>query len=275
MPIPPYDHPLNLLMQTVMTVCLWSAAIAFVMLAVVRVRRERSWFALLIVAAVAFGSLIEPLYDIAYHLLWFVPGQWTLFTSFGLPQPIWVMSAYIVVFAGPALLLYPKIERGINLVQLFRLAGITALTTAAFEIIAIQGGTYMYYGPQPLRLFEYPLWIAVLEADQITTFTIVAVQLRARTRGELPLLGLFVLFPANFCFSNLGAGFPGLIAINTNSPSPLLIALAALLSVVFAAIALWLVALGSAAPPQPYRAAPAQADRGPARAASLVRADSR
>lgn len=250
MPVPPYDHPLNLLMQTVMTICLWSAAIAFVVLAVMYARRERSWFPLLIVAAVAFGSLIEPLYDIAYHLLWFIPGQWTLFTSFDLPQPIWVMSAYIVVFAGPALLLYPRIERGVSMSQLFRLAAITALTTAVFEIVAIQGGTYTYYGPHPLRVLEYPLWIAVLEAAQITTFTVVAVQLRARTRGEWPLLGLFVLFPANFCFSNLGAGFPGIVAINAPSPSPLLTTLAALLSIAFAATTLWLVALGSATLPQ-------------------------
>ena len=245
MPQPPYDHALNMTMQTVMTVALWSIAAGFIALAILRSLRQKTWFPIILVASVAFGSLIEPLYDISYHLLWFIPGQWTLFTSFDLPQPIWVMSAYIVVFAGPALMLCPKIEKGVSLPQLFRLAGITALTTAIFEIIAIQGGTYMYYGPHPFRLFEYPLWIAVLEACQITSFTIVAVQLRARTSGELPLLGLFVLFPANFCFSNLGAGFPGIIAMNMVDPPMVLVTAAAVLSMVFAAVVIWLVALGS------------------------------
>lgn len=245
MPVPPYDHPLNLTMQVVMTAGLWTLAVAFIVLAIVRSIRQKTWFPVIVVASVAFGSLIEPLYDIGYHLLWFVPGQWTLFTSFDLPQPIWVMSAYLVVFAGPALLLYPRIEQGVSVRQLFRMAAITAMTTAVFEIIAIQGGTYMYYGPHPFRLFEYPLWIAALEAAQITTFTVVAVQLRARTVGEWPLLGLFVLFPANFCFSNLGAGFPGIIAMNMIDPPALLVAVAALLSVIFAAIVIWLVALGS------------------------------
>ena len=246
MPVPPYDHPLNLTMQTVMTVCLWALAAFFIGLATTRAWRERTWFPVLVVASVAFGSLIEPLYDIGYHLLWFVPGQWTLFTSFDLPQPVWVMSAYIVVFAGPTLFLYPSIARGVTVRQLFRMAAITAVTTAIFEIIAIQGGTYMYYGPHPLRAFEYPLWIAVLEASQITSFAVVAVQLRLRTQGELPLLGLFVLFPANFCFSNLGAGFPGIIAMNMVDPSPWLTTLAAVLSMGFAVTVLWLVALGSA-----------------------------
>lgn len=245
MPVPPFEHPLNLMMQTVMTVGLWAGALGFLILAIIRSVRQKTWFPVLIVASVAFGSLIEPLFDISYHLLWFTPGQWTLFTSFDLPQPIWVMSAYIVVFAGPALLLYPKIEKGVSVRQLLRMAAITAVTTAVFEMIAIKGGTYMYYGPHPFRLFEYPLWIGVLEASQITTFVVVAVQLRARTSGEWPLLGLFVLFPANFCFSNLGAGFPAIIAINTADPSPLLVAAAAILSMAFAAAVIWLVALGS------------------------------
>ncbi|MGH6892644.1 MAG: hypothetical protein ACREEP_10330 [Dongiaceae bacterium] len=242
MPTPPYTHPLNLLMQTVFTVTLWSLAAVLIVIAIRRSLRERSWFPILLVASVAFGSLIEPLYDIAYHLLWFIPGQWTLFTSFDLPQPVWVMSAYIVVFAGPALFLLPAMERGVTLPRLFRLAGITAVTTAVFEIAAIQCGTYMYYGSHPFRLFGYPLWIAFAEAAQIACFTIAALELRRRVRSEVGLLGLFVLFPANFCFTTLGAGFPGLIAINMVEPPLLFLSVAAALSTLFFVGSLWLVA---------------------------------
>jgi len=244
MPVPPFDHPLNLAMQTFMTVALWSLALLIIGIALRRSIREKTWFPILIVASVAFGSLIEPLYDIAYHLLWFIPGQWTLFTSFDLPQPVWVMSAYIVVFAGPTIAIYPSVMRGISLPRIYRMAAITAVTTAIFETIAIQGGAYMYYGPHPFRFLGYPLWIAVMEAAQITSFALLAAQLRMRTQGELPLLGLFVLFPANFCFSTLGAGFPGLIVINMAEPSPWLMAIAASLSMAFAAAVLWLVTLG-------------------------------
>lgn len=244
MPIPPFDHPLNLLMQTVVTYTLWPLSILILLIAIRRSLRERNPFSVIMVLAVAFGSLIEPLYDIAYHLLWFVPGQWTLFTSFDLPQPIWVMAAYIVVFAGPTLYLVPKLEKGITRTGLYRNAALTALTTAIFEITAINSGLYMYYGEHPFRVLEYPLWVAMLEAAQITCFAVSCVWLKKKVGAKpLPLLAVFVLFPANFCFTTLGAGFPGLIAINTDDPSPLLLYASTLLSVGFGAAALWIMSL--------------------------------
>lgn len=244
MPTPPFDHPLNLLMQTIATVVLWPLAIMVFVIAVRRSIREKTLFHISLVLAVAFGSLLEPLYDISYHLLWFIPGQWTLFTSFDLPQPVWVMASYVVVFAGPALYLAPRLEDGISLTKLYQLAGFTALTTATFEIIAINSGLYMYYGEHPFRFLQYPLWIAIMEASQITCFAMACVWLRRRA-GQKPLvnLALFVLFPANFCFTTLGAGFPGVIIINTAEPSTVMLYIGALVSMTFAVLAIWMGSL--------------------------------
>jgi ABC-type glycerol-3-phosphate transport system permease component len=94
LPVPPYDLALNTTMQTVATVVLWGGSIALLAYAYRLVRQERSLFPLLLVLAVAAGSVIEPLYDIAYHLFWLDNGQqWTLFTAFGLPQPVWVIPS--------------------------------------------------------------------------------------------------------------------------------------------------------------------------------------
>ncbi len=245
MPTPPFDHPLNLLMQTVMTAVLWPLALLILMVAIRRSIREKTLFHVALVLAVAFGSLIEPLYDIAYHLLWFVPGQWTLFTSFDLPQPVWVMAAYVVVFAGPTLFLVPKLDAGIvTQGQLFRMAGMTAVTTAIFEITAINSGLYMYYGEHPFRFLEYPLWVAMLEASQITCFAVLCVWFRRKVAGrQWANLALFVLFPANFCFTTLGAGFPGLIVINMSEPPTWLLYASTMTSTAFGAVALWVVSL--------------------------------
>jgi hypothetical protein len=241
MPTPPYDHPLNLAMQTVATVVLWAAFAVIVAIAVRRSLRERSWFPVILVLAVAVGSFIEPLYDIAYHLLWYVPGQWTLFTSFDIPQPVWVMPAYVFVFAAPALYLYPRFERGVGRREVFRWAGLTALTTAMFETAAINLGLYTYYGPHAFRFLGYPLWISVMEAAQITGFAVLAAVCHRRMQNRSSVLGLFVLYPAHFAYALLGAGFPALMAINKPHPSTGLVWATTVVSIGFAAAALLLV----------------------------------
>ena len=248
MPVPPYDHPLNLTMQTVATVVLWAATALILGIAVRRSLRERTAFPVIVVLAVAAGSIIEPMYDIAYHLLWYIPGQWTLFTSFDLPQPVWVMPAYVVVFAGPTLFLYPRLERGMRRADLFKYAALTAFTTALFETIAINLDLYTYYGEHPFRLFDYPLWISAMEAAQITGFAVLATAFKRRVQGQVRLLGLFVLYPAHFAFALLGAGFPCLIAINAPNPSTWLIWGTGVLSIGFAVVSLWLVSLLNNAP---------------------------
>jgi len=261
MPHPPYDHPLNLMMQTIATYGLWALSITLLVIAIHRSLKERSWLPVLIILAVAFGSLLEPLYDIAYHLLWFIPGQWTLFTSFDLPQPVWVMAAYIVVFAGPTLFLYPKMKQGTTKADVFRLACTAVITTAVFEIAAINMGLYMYYGPHAMRLFEYPLWIAVMEASQITGFAVMVVFLSRRVVSQWAYLSLFAIFPANFAFAVLGAGFPGIIAVNMADPAPWLLWGGALLSMVFTAGSLWFTCLLLDLAPSPSHAA-TQAGKG-------------
>src|SRR5437588_12115923 len=137
LPVPPYHLVLNTTMQTIATVVLWAGTIALLAYAYRLARQERSPFPLLLVLAVAAGSLIEPLYDIAYHLFRLDHGQqWTLFTAFGLPQPVWVMPAYVMVFALPALLLYRRVMAGAPLSLVFKYGLTLSFTTAMFEIIA-------------------------------------------------------------------------------------------------------------------------------------------
>lgn len=248
MPVPPYAHHLNLTMQTVATVLLWVATLATLGWAVVLGRRERTAFPVLLVLSVAAGSILEPIYDILYHLFWYTGGsvhgdltghQWTLFTAFGLPQPVWVMPAYVMVFGLPALLMHRTLAQGATMARVFRMAALLFCTTAAFEITANNIDLYGYYGQAPLRLLKYPLWIAAMEAAQITGFAVLCAVLSRRKTRELHGLALFALFPANFGFDVLGAGFPTLIAMNVARPSTAVMTLSAVVSIAFAATSLW------------------------------------
>jgi hypothetical protein len=251
-------------MQTVATVVLWGGTAALLLYAISIARQERSWIPILIVVATATGSIIEPLYDTSYHLLWYTHGQWTLFTAFGLPQPVWVMPAYVMVFGLPALLLYRRLAAGAPLSLIFKFAGLFAFTTAVFEIAAVNLNLYGYYGSAPMRLFHYPLWIAFMETSQITGYAVLAAVLKRWATKPQHALALLLLFPANFAFETLGGGFPTLMAINTPHPSDVVMWLCGLLSIGLAMGGLWLTSqlllVGQAQPVQ----APARDPRGEA-----------
>ena len=240
-PSPPSDLPLNTTMQTVATLVLWAGTAILLAYAVRIARDERSILPVVLVLAVATGSLIEPMYDIAYHLHWLDNGdQWTLFTSFGLPQPAWVMPAYVMVFGLPALVLYRSLSRGTTRARIFRIAALTTCTTAAFEITAINLDLYVYYGESPWRVLDYPLFIAFMEGTQITGFAVLAAVLSLKATRQVHHLALFALFPCNFAFDVLGAGFPTVILQNSSAnPSDWLLFLSAFASVGLAATALW------------------------------------
>lgn len=235
-----YALELSTVMQTIATIGLWGGTIALLLYAVKISREERSPLAVFIVLAVAAGSIIEPIYDITYHLYWLDNGdQWTLFTAFGLPQPVWVMPAYVIVFALPAVLLYRGFAAGVSLTTIFKWAGVTAFTTALFETIAVNSGLYVYYGDAPMRLFNYPLWISFMECAQITGFAVLCAVIKLRATRPAHTLIVFLVFPANFVFETVGAGFPTLIAMNTPDPSMALMWAMAPVSIGLAAAGLW------------------------------------
>ena len=248
MPVPPYAHHLNLVMQTVATIALWSGTAATLVWAGVLARRRRTILPAALVVAVATSSILEPIYDISYHLLWYTGGsvggrlsghQWSLFTAFGLPQPVWVMPAYVMVFGLPALLMYDRLARGATGAMIARMAALLFVTTAVFETTANNVDLYGYYAHAPFRLLRYPLWIAVMESAQITGFAVLCAVLARRKTSERQCLALFAVFPANFGFDVIGAGFPALIAMNQPHPGTALMWIGAVISMAFAATCLW------------------------------------
>lgn len=235
----PVDHPLNLVTQTVLVAgsyAIW----AIMLLVTFRMGiRQRTPFFLLIILASAFGGIFEPLYDEGLMLWFYAPGQWTAYTSFGIPQPIWVYSGYVTLYGATAVFICDGIAKGMSRSTLYKWAGVEMLCSCVFEMIGINGGAYEYWGPHVFRIFEYPLVIGVLETAQVICFSVAAAELRRRANGVLPLLGLFVLFPCTFYFANFGAGAATIVAIHLDDPAPAVVMVATLLSIGFALLLIW------------------------------------
>jgi hypothetical protein len=236
---PPVDHPLSQPMQIILVTGSYSIWLGMLGYTGLLWYRERTPFYLFIVLAAALGGFGEPLYDEATMLYFYSPGIWSLFTAFDIPQPIWVYSGYVTLYASVAVFLVRKIQRGISRVDLWKWAGLELLTSCAFEMIGINGGAYTYWGPHVFRIFDYPLCIGILEAAQVTCFSVAAAHLHSKASGWKPLLGVFALFPATFAMANLGAGAPMIITLHSTNPSPALVTIGSILTICFASTLIW------------------------------------
>ena len=101
----PIDHALNLTMQSVLTYGSWSLTLVLLFIAFSKDRRDRSPFYTLLVLAGLVGAYAEPLYDVGFMLWFYTPGIWSHFTAFGIPQPNWTHSGYVVLYSGTAMFL--------------------------------------------------------------------------------------------------------------------------------------------------------------------------
>lgn len=219
-------HPLSLTWQAIFTYASWVIALAMIGYAIHLWRRDRTPFYLCAVLAAGVAAFAEPLYDVTFDL-WFYdahkdgsPGaMWTHFTAFGVVQPNWTHSGYIILYAAVALYAGRKMYDGsLTRRGLFVVWGIEMLASIVFEMIGTGTNVYTYYGPYVLRLWHYPLVIGVLEGTQTVLFTVLATQIWRRVHSAWGLTALFVAFPMTMFGVNFGLGSPVIIALHL-SPS--------------------------------------------------------
>lgn len=217
-------HPLNLTWQAAFTWISWAVVVAMIAVAVWLGLRQRTPFYLFAVLAAGVAAFAEPLYDVAYDL-WFYNAHrdgsqgamWSHFTAFGVVQPNWTHSGYIILYAAISLYAGRRMYEG-------RLTGrgllviwvIEIVTSCVFEMIGTGVNVYTYYGPFVLRLWHYPLVIGVLEGTQTLLFTVLAVQIWRRVRTGWGLTSLFGAFPMTMFGVNFGLGAPVIIALHLN-----------------------------------------------------------
>lgn len=232
----PTDYPLNLVTQSVLTYGSYVVTVALLGIAIVMGIRQKTPFYVLLILAAFIGAFAEPLYDTGMMLWFYTPGLWTTFTAYGIPQPVWAHSGYVVLYAGPAMFICDRITRGLTASGLYFWAGIELLCSCAFEMIAINGDAMSYWGPHAFRILNYPLAIGVLETAQVVCLAIAAAELRRRATSHWQLLGLFVMFPCTFYLANFGAGAPMIIALHLEQPSVFMSTLCSAMSIAAAVV---------------------------------------
>ena len=241
-------HELDLFWQDAFTYGSWGIVVLMLLIALRLGINQRTPFYVLAILAAGVGAFAEPLYDVAFDL-WFYdvhdgkPGAMhSHFTAFGIVQPLWTHSGYIILYATAALYAGRRLYEGRatpNFLFAIWLAEIVA--SCVFEGIGTAVNVYTYYGPYVLRLWNYPLVIGVLEGTQTILFTVLAVHLWRRAANPVGLLGLFVIFPVTMLGGNFGLGWPIVVALHLSDAefSTGLVWAGTLLSIAFCAIAIY------------------------------------
>lgn len=221
MPSSVLQGELSLVWQDIFTWLSWAIVVVMLLIAWRMGRQQKTAFYVIAVLAAGVGAYIEPLYDVAFDL-WFYDvhngesgAMYSHFTAFGIVQPIWTHSGYMILYASACLYAGRMMYEGrMTAPLLFTIWLAEIAVSCVFEGIGTATNVYTYYGPYVLRLWNYPLVIGVLEGTQVILYTTLAVQFWRRTTSNYGLLGLFAIFPITMMGANCGLGAPIIVALH-------------------------------------------------------------
>ena len=216
-----------------------------------RFLRDRDAVPLLCLAGGAICVLFEPIVDIL-GLCWYPrEGQWRLFETFGRPIPVGVLFGYMWAFGGLTAVSYTVLrQKGPR--ALWRLYPVFIGVSIPFELIANHTGYYVYYGNQPLRIFEWPAWWGPVNFAVPIVAAVLIVQFRRHFTGPRTA-ALALLLPMTDGAVNAAAAWPVWSALNAPGLSTAVVQVAGVATVGLAVLIVWLVTHASpvAAAPDP------------------------
>ena len=240
-PTPPLGMTLPPVAQTV---SLWINAI-MVVLAVVYLLWQTRRRGDLVPIYVGIGAIAAILYEpLADHLVlvFFPPeGQVTSIEAWGRRIPLYLHLSYLWYLAPFAVVFLEWAKKGITASAWWTSWAVIWVLAAAFEEIFIKYGLWVYYGEQPFRLIQLPLWIPF-------TFVCFVFAIAAGVDGIvrfIPRRYHWLIVPAVpmlITGSHTAVSLPAATALNTTQ-DPLLLAIAAAASIVLSLLFIWTLSL--------------------------------
>jgi hypothetical protein len=184
--------------------------------AIRRWRSDRDTLPLALMAAGAVCVVLEPLVDVL-GLCWYPRGSnYELFELMGRPIPFLVLPGYTFFMGGLTVIALHALEtkgpRG-----LLWLYPLMIALELPFELLANQTGVYVYYGEQPLRVWDFPIWWLFVNTMVPIVAAVLIRPMRAWLTGPAVLLVVPVL-PAVDAGVNAALAWPTWTVLNSDVP---------------------------------------------------------
>jgi hypothetical protein len=180
-------------------------------------RKEREPLGFVLLIGAALTSVLEPILDVlgmAFH----PRNQPILFETFGRPMPVWVLPLYTFYMSAFTMLVWRALERGAGRKTLWRFFLGFCLFDFVMESIGIPLKVWVYYGNQPLRVWNFPWWWAPCNAGGPVLAGIVLYCLRRKLSGWRTIV-LVCLAPISFMVSYAIVAWPTWAVLNTRLPA--------------------------------------------------------
>jgi len=157
-PLPPIDLVMHPEWQLWLTIFFGITGLASWVYGVRIAIKEKSIVPLLVIAGGSIAVLGESLIDIVGLCYWTEQGQWTLYEAFGRKIPYITLGSYTTFFGGIVLYTLRQFEQGAPAKTLYISFICWMCIEWAWEPIPIHYGVWSYYGAQPFRVLDFPLW---------------------------------------------------------------------------------------------------------------------
>jgi hypothetical protein len=194
-----------------------SIATVLVLAALINWRRSGSPIFLAILAGGLVTCLLEPFADVL-GLVWFpVHHQVHGFSALGVPIPLFVVIGYLCFFGLVTWGLLRLLEAGPSRRQFWQIAGGGFAAALAMEFALLPTGVYTYYGPQPLKVLDYPLIWMTINAGACVVSALVIYRFRGFFTG-VRALATIALMPCADGAVMVATGWPAFTAMHSSLP---------------------------------------------------------
>ncbi|MCD2194580.1 hypothetical protein LQ327_14500 [Actinomycetospora endophytica] len=237
------DGPVNAVGQVVATVATFALAVVAVVVIGRMCVRERIAWPFAVLAGGTVTCLLEPLFDHLYGLWFPTIGQWTLFVTYGLHEPVWLPAAYLVVYGALAIWCARTLDRAPTMRTVWRLYGALVVVAIVAEIAYISAlGVYNYQDQQPFVVLGYPLFLGFVNSMSALIGGIAIHALVPHLHGRARL-ALATIPPLAFGVDAIGSGVLYLALRHSENPPMWLLYIGALTVVGGGALTVRLMAM--------------------------------
>lgn len=236
MPVPQTNQLIAEIATSVLAVVAVAAVLRFCI-------KRKIWWPLVIVASGTFVFLHEPLYDHLFGLWFFIEGQRTAVVTYGIHVPVWLPIIYVAYYGCTTIWYWNKFERGLTMRGVFNNFLISVLLAGLAEMFYINlVGLYNYQDSQPFMIWNYPIFVAVINGVPPFLAAIILYRLVPLLKGWEYIMLLGVL-PFSFASNTFGMGMLYLSARHLQeTPSMTVLHLAALTAVIGTFCTIWMAA---------------------------------
>ncbi len=240
-PAPPLDMIMPATANNTVAIANYSVLLVVAILMLRDGRRTRSLLPLFCLIGGAASSFMEPIYDVVGNVWYPEHGQTPIFRAFNYSIPLWMLPAYTWYIVGQGYWMYKKFQQGMRPGQLWRFYFLFWLSNLVLEVPALALGIYVYYGPQPFKVFGFPLWMAMTNSLMPILLGAAFYSLRNIFSGVRAWLAVPIV-PMGVGAAQIMAGWPTWLALNSGE-GPLVTHAAATLSLGLSVTIVYIVSL--------------------------------